>query len=83
MKILFASGEEYSAMFIRDEFGIERAFNWAKNNGGSCVIEDEHNYAEIKILEFGDVDEKFLDFLRKEVVGYDQSKHKDFFIIED
>lgn len=83
MKLLHVYGEECSAMFISDDFGIDKAYELAKQKGGQCVIQDDYNYAKVKILEFGEVDPKFIDFIADNFIDYDNSKNKDFFIIED
>lgn len=83
MKVLHVCGEEYSAMFISDKFGLEEAYKLAEQQGGSCIIEDDENYAEVKVLEFGDVDPDFIDFITDNFIDYDNSKNEDFFIIEN
>lgn len=84
MKILHVYGDEYSAMFVTDEFGLEEAYRLAEENGGACVIqEDDYNFAKVKILEFGKVDPKFVDFIKDNFIDYDNSKNEDFFIMED
>lgn len=83
MKVLHVYGEEYSAMFISDKFGIERAYKLAEQNDGFCVLEDENGYARVEILEFGDVDPTFIDFITDNFIDYDNSKNEDLFIIEN
>lgn len=83
MKILHVYGDEHSAMFVDDEFGVDKAYQLAKDNGGSYTINNEDGYAEVKIREFEDVDKKFIDFMKDNLCDYDQLKDEDFFIVED
>lgn len=83
MKLLYITGDEYSAMYVEKEIGINKAHELAAGNGGSYTYESETTYAEIYIKEFGDVDPKFVDFIQDNFIDYDQSKDTDFFIIEE
>jgi hypothetical protein len=82
MKILFVTGDEYSAMQINDEIGIAKAYEMTKENGGKLTIDDDETYAELSIIEFGEVDPKFVEFINDKMIDYDSSKHTDFFVID-
>lgn len=78
MKILLIWGDDdYAALNFEEEMGIEKA-----KEKLSCGedIEGENFYG--KVYEFGDVDEKFIDFIKSEIMDYDMSKHKNFYILE-
>lgn len=83
MKLLYVTGSDYSAMHISDEFGIEKAIKLAEENGGSYIVDNDEIYAELKILEFGEVDSNFISFIEDKFIDYDVSKGTDFFIIKD
>lgn len=82
MKILHVYGDEHSAMYVDDVFGLEKAYKLAKENGGKCIIDEDDGYAEVKVLEFGNVDEKFVSFINNNFIDYDRAKDEDFFVME-
>lgn len=75
--------EDYVAMRIEDEFGVEEAYQLAKDGGGRAKIEldDEYDIAYVEVLEFGEVDPKFIDFVQS-FIDYDHSKHENFFVVD-
>lgn len=76
-----ADGGDFAAMEIEDDYGVEKAYEVAKKNGGSAKIELESgDTALVKILEFGDVDPQFVEFVR-EMQDYDITKAENFFVI--
>lgn len=83
MKLLFVNGGDNSASFIEDEVGVKNAVKLAENKGGSCIIEDNENYAKVTIIEFGEVDIKFIKFINDNFIDYDFSKDSNFFIVEE
>ena len=84
MKIIHVYGDdEYAAMFIEDEYGIERAYKEAIENGGKVEITgDEFQQAYVQVKEFGEVDSNFIDYIRDQQ-DYDMAKHTNFFVIDE
>ncbi|MGO0707838.1 hypothetical protein [Bacillus velezensis] len=84
MKIINVYGDgDYAAMFIEDEYGVERAYKEAVANGGKVSIEvDDYQQVYVEVLEFGAVDEKFIAYIRDKQ-DYDMSKHSNFFVIDE
>lgn len=37
----------------------------------------------VELYTFGEIDKKFVEFIRDEIVDYDMSKHTDFFVVEE
>lgn len=86
MKILYITGageDDFGAMSVEQEIGVKEAYQLAKENGGSYTYETDETYADISIKEFGDVDPKFITFIRNEFIDYDNSKATDFHVIEE
>jgi hypothetical protein len=96
MKVLYVYGDDdYSALTFCDELHYDndadllRLWNEAKANGGETVLEsdEEDNGYEIycRAEEFGDVDEKFIEWIKTdiELLDYDESKGRDFFIVKE
>ena len=91
MKILYVYGDDdYAALTFVDNFHfdtdeqLKRLYSEAINNGGEVVV-DEGEGIYCQALEFGDVDPKFIDWIKSgsDFIDYDTSKNKDFFIVEE
>ena len=85
MKILHVYGEEYSALNVEQEIGLDDAYQLAKANGGSVDIDNDNGcyMASVDVLTFGEVDSKFVDFIRNSIMDYDDSKHENFYEINE
>lgn len=81
-KILYVTGDEYSAMYIEDGVGVEEAYRQAAESEGKKTFIDDNGYAECEVLEFGEVDFKFIEFIRNNIQDYDVAKHKNFYEID-
>ena len=78
MKILLIEGDDdYAAVSFEDEIGLEKAKELIAKGE---TIKGDSFYG--KVLEFGEVDKKFVDFVRDEIQDYDDSKHANFYVIE-
>lgn len=86
-KVLYVSSEgDYGAMIFADNgygVSVEVAYRLAMENGGRYEMETEDDYLYFDAYEFGDIDPKFIRFLRNNIIDYDRSKAHDFFIVED
>jgi len=84
LTILHVTGSgDYASMRIEDDFGVDKAYKIAKDNGGKAEIEldNEYDIAYVEIREFGEVDTEFIGFVQ-DFIDYDSSKHENFFIID-
>ena len=81
MKLLYVSGDEYSAMnFENSELTIAEGVEIALSDNNWYI---EGFCAKFKIYEFkGSVDEEFISFLKNNLLDYDQLKHENFYIID-
>jgi len=82
MIVLLITGEDYSAMKVEQEIGIEEAYKLTVKNGGKLTIDNEILYADLSVLKFGDVDPTFITFIESELLDYDQSKSTNFYVID-
>lgn len=82
MKVLYVFGEEYSALnFENSKLTIADGIKIAQSN---CFCYSDEFYAEFRVYEFdGNVDSKFISFLKNEILDYDQLKHENFYILEE
>lgn len=80
MRILYVYGDDdYAATTFEGDYKFNDIVKKAEENDNEIEFE-EGMYA--KILEFGEVDEKFIEFMKK-IQDYDDSKHHNFYIIEE
>lgn len=77
---------DYGAMFVENEYGIEKAYEEAKAAGGYLEIPDpedeDYMVAYVKIHEFGPVDSDFIDFIVDNFMDYDHMRAHDFHVME-
>jgi hypothetical protein len=80
MKIAFVQGDDdYGAMTFEDDFGgIEKLKAMSE---GKIPCEDEDGEWRVTFHDFGEVDPKFVDWIKLEIQDYDDSKHKNFYIV--
>ena len=84
MRILHVSGDnDYGALAFEKVYGtnkegLTKAVKKAEENLGSFSEETDESQFDVKLHEFGEVDEKFIDFVRG-VQDYDDSKHENFY----
>jgi hypothetical protein len=88
MKILHVWGDgDYGAMYVEDEYGVQRAYNEAKDIDGCLAIyspdDDRYPEAYVEVLEFGEVDPKFVSFIEENFMDYDRSKGENYFVIHE
>lgn len=86
MKVLYVSGgDDYMALTFEQDHvkdgDYKTWFDKTVENGGNMWIEDD--YIELTAHEFGEVDKKFIDFVRHEIQDYDDSKHSNFYVVEE
>ena len=80
---LYATGSDFSAMdFEKYDQAQEIYEEMIQADVNEKVFESDDYYFEVKILEFGVIDDKFIDFIRDEIMDYDQAKASDFFEVK-
>lgn len=90
MKLIYVTGEyDYGALMFdqsidNKEFTLEEvASDMKAGDSKSVLVRNGEDCVDVKMYEFGDVDPKFIEFIRNTVQDYDDSKHQNFYIIED
>ncbi len=74
---------DYGAMtFDQSGISVEDAYKAAKNNAGEWQYNIDGDEVYVNSYEFGEVDQKFIDFIRNNFIDYDQSKACDFYIVK-
>lgn len=87
MKVLYINGEwdTSTVRIIEDKIGIKNFSNKVIEAGGYLEIDDDdlHIYGDAKIIEFGDIDKSFIDFIRNYFWDEYRAYDKEWFIIEE
>lgn len=89
MKIIYVYGHDYAAMEFEKKFDTEakltKKWNALKKKGGSeSTGSGGDDEVTIVAVEYkGSVDINFLQFLRDELLDYDNCKDRDFFVVEN
>lgn len=86
VKILIVDGEtdSYTALTIQKDIGIEVIAKEVEEAGGVIEYDDEEReiYGTVKIVETNiEFNDPLYQFIIDQI-DYDESKHRDFFVIE-
>lgn len=77
---LYVNGEDYSALIFEENYDKQKFYEEMVRDGVTKrVIETETEYIEVEILEFGEIDDRFISFIRDRFMDYDYSKHSNFY----
>lgn len=82
MRVLYVFGDDYAALqFEESEATVKGMWEkaYAENNQRFC----NDAGTGFDAYEFGEVDQKFIDFIQDHVMDYDDSKHANFYILEE
>lgn len=82
MKIVYVNGQnDYSAMDMEDSGELKMLVEkMLKDNLTEIESEDE---SRVEIREVGEVDQRFINFVRNNIVDYDLSKMSDFYLLDE
>lgn len=81
---LYATGSDYAAMDFSDNFNVQQVYEeMVQENVTTKTIDTDEYYIELKILEFGAIDDKFISFIQNSMLDYDQTKASDFFEVTE
>lgn len=91
MKILLVSCDaDYGAMTFEQKFAGQKVSDIIIDveAGKTFEIYDEDpDYGpvelDMRVYSFGEVDRKFIEFIKDDVMDYDQSKHQNFYVEGD
>jgi hypothetical protein len=77
---LLVEGEDFSALEFSKRHNIKDFYQKMISEGvKKKIINDDDYYAEVEIVEFGEVDDKFIDFVKNVLCDYDGLKATDLF----
>jgi len=82
--VLHVSGDDYSAMNFEQNFDAQTVYEeMVSKNETLKVISTDEYYIEVKIHEFGYVDDGFVCFLFESMFDYDSLKHECIYFVEE
>ena len=77
---LYVHGADYSALDFKRECNAQEIYeDMISESEVSRTISDDGTYMEIDIVEFGEVDSKFISFMKNELCDYEGLKSKNIF----
>lgn len=84
MKVLYVSGDDYSANDFENHV-TENKLTFEEASKLETFLDEygEETNIIVEEMEFGDICPKFLDFIKNEVIDYDDSEHSNFYTEED
>ena len=79
-------GEDFAVIAMEQNYTVKQIYKIMKDEDlvfkdFSGEGEEFENRFTAEIIEFGDVDEEFVDFIKNELCDYDMLKSKDLFFI--
>ena len=86
MKIFYIkSVDDYDALRFEEDFrGMYPDIDiWGQLKDNNGIIEQGEFYFEGEALEFGEIDPKFIQFVKNEICDYDSLKHRNFYLVEE
>jgi hypothetical protein len=88
MKILLVWGDDdYGALTFENAHdsspeGLKKFEQKLIEAGGVYSEESDEGQFNAKIYEFEEIEPKFIEFVRNEIQDYDDSKHKNFYLMQ-
>lgn len=73
-RCLYVSGGDFSALSFRQKYNGTKVSDIIDN-----LSEYENDEWDLVVYNFGNVDDKFIEFIHREIQDYDQRKDQDFF----
>lgn len=82
MEIVYVNGEcDFSAMDMEDSGELETLVKEMVSKG--ITITESEDGSEVRIIEVGEVDQRFIDFVIDNIADYDLSKQSKFYLLEE
>ena len=82
MKIVYVNGQgDFSAMDMEDSGELKQLVNQMIKDGVTSIESEDES--TVSIIEVGEVDERFIDFVRNNIVDYDLAKMSEFYLLDE
>lgn len=77
---LHVKGDEYSALNFEQNFDEDVVYKQMLEEGvTSKTFESDEYYIDVYIIEFGEIDPEFIDFVKYQLIDYDDSKNENIY----
>jgi len=77
---LYVSGGDYAALAFEENFNAQKVYEKMVRRGLSEITVSDG--IDIIIKEFGEIDDKFIEFMKDHLCDYDQLKDADIFEVK-
>lgn len=84
MRILFINGSDdyHFLMFEQSKYSVDEIVKLCENSETKQIsIDEDETFFDAELLEFGEVDKKFIDFIKSKQ-DYDDAKHSNWIVID-
>lgn len=82
MKIVYVNGYcDFSAIDMEESGELKQLVNQMIKDGITSIESEDES--TVSIIEVGEVDERFIDFVRDNIVDYDLAKMSEFYLLDD
>jgi len=79
---LYVTGEDFSAMHFEKHYDPKEFYKEMVEDDVQERVIEASFYAEVKILEFGEIDKDFIDYVKSNLIDYDHSKDSNLYHVE-
>jgi hypothetical protein len=77
---LHVKGDDYSALNFEDNFNEDQVYKQMMAEGVTTkTFESDDYYIDVRIIEFGEIDSDFIDFVKYQLIDYDNSKNENIY----
>ena len=84
MRVLFIDGSDdyHFLMFKQSNYSVSDIVSLCEQSESKKIsIDEEGTYFDAELLEFGEVDEKFIEWIKANL-DYDDAKHSNFVVVD-
>lgn len=82
MKIVYVNGQcDYSALEMEESGELKQLVEQMLEDDITSLESQDESIVEIR--EMGEVDQRFINFVRNNIVDYDFSKMSDFYLLDE
>jgi hypothetical protein len=84
MRVLFINGSDYYhfLMFEQSSYSVQDIVTLCENSETKKIsIDDEETFFDAELLEFGEVDAKFIEWIKSKQ-DYDDAKHSNWVVVD-
>jgi len=83
-KVLKVTGDDFAALQFEQQFDIKKVYQDLIDNDSEFIeLEDKDGeIIEVSLYEFTNIDPKFVDFIKNDILDHDEQKTTSFYVID-